>query len=163
MLVGEAGLEDHLVAPAVARLQRLRLVEGQADLAGDHVDGAGKQVRLQRRGVFDGADDDALECRRRALPVGIADQHDVRAGRHLGDAVGAVVEAGVGRIGGVAGARRVGVGLGEGGGLDVLGQQLEVVDGVVVEVAAVEVQDEGALVLDVDLRKAAPELLRHHA
>jgi hypothetical protein len=47
----------------LAFLQRDDLVDGQADaLAGDHVDVAGEQVGLQRGGVLDQLDDDALEA-----------------------------------------------------------------------------------------------------
>src|SRR3546814_3180643 len=76
-----------------------RLVEREAELAGDHVDVAGQQVGLQRRGLLDGEDGDAVEVGPLAPPGLIALQHQARAGHRLDDAVGPEVEAAIGRVG----------------------------------------------------------------
>src|SRR3546814_228306 len=81
-----------------------RLVDGEAELAGDHVDRAGQQVGLQRRGVLDGPDLDPLEGRAPALPVLVADQNQPRPGLHRRHPVGAVPQSRPGRIGLVQGA-----------------------------------------------------------
>src|SRR3546814_11526146 len=63
-LVEQARLIDHLVVVAMAFLEGERLVEREAELAGDHVDVAGQQVGLQGRGLLDGEDGDRSEERR---------------------------------------------------------------------------------------------------
>jgi hypothetical protein len=83
MLVDEARLELDVEARAVALLEGERLVERQAELARDVVDRAREEVRLQRRGVLDGADRDAPEMRLVAGPAGIWLQNEMRAGDDL--------------------------------------------------------------------------------
>src|SRR3546814_10312593 len=68
MLVDQPRLVQHREPLGVALLEGDRLVDGEAELAGDHVDRAGQQVGLQRRGVLDGPDLDPLEGRAPALP-----------------------------------------------------------------------------------------------
>src|SRR3546814_6803606 len=75
MLVDQPRLVQHREPLGVALLEGDRLVDGEAELAGDHVDRAGQQVGLQRRGVLDGPDLDPLEGRAPALPVLVADQN----------------------------------------------------------------------------------------
>ena len=95
---------------------------------------AGQQVGLERRGVLDRLDHDALEVRRLAPPGRVRLEHDVRAGRDLGDAIGTEVEAGVGRVGVEGGALAVGRGIGSKAGRSrCAGSEPEVVDRVVVE------------------------------
>ena len=141
-------------------LQREGLVDGEADtLAGHHVHVAGQQVGLQRRGVLDVAEHDALEAGLGAGPVRVRLQHDLVAAVIGGDHVRAVVQPGVDRRAVVVGAVDVGAGrriLGDHRALDVLRQDL--VPLVVVGAHAVEVQHGGLVVHDIDARGAAPRI-----
>ena len=156
VLVDQPGLVGDVVARAVTLLEGQRLVDGDAELAGDHVDGAGQQVRFQGRGVLDHPHRDFVEGRFGAPPGVVARQHDVGAGDQLDHLVGSEGEARVGRVGVEGGAVAVGrrVGL-EDRPLDVRGQDFQARGGEV-EGDAVEVQREGLVVDHLD-RKDAPE------
>jgi len=80
VLVAEARLVEHGEAVAVALLEGERLVERKTEFARHHVEAAGEQVRLERRGVLHRPDDDTAEGRRLPPPGGIALEHDMRAG-----------------------------------------------------------------------------------
>ena len=89
--IGEAG--------GVLPLQHQHLVQRQpAAIAGRHVDVAGQQIGLQCGGVADGPDHEPLEIRRVTRPFRVALQHDLAALLDGGDAVGAVIQPGIGRI-----------------------------------------------------------------
>ena len=123
MLEHQARLVDDLKRAAVPLLEGERLVERQPEFAGDHVDRAGQQIGFERGGVLDRAHRDAPERTGRARPMRVRLEHDVRAGRDLADPVGAVIEAGVGRVGGIPGLHPVLRRVGEGGPLDMRRQQ----------------------------------------
>ena len=57
-----------------------------------HVDVAAEQIGRERRGILDMAQHDALKARRRAGPMRVRRQHDLRAAVIGGDHVGAVVQ-----------------------------------------------------------------------
>ena len=99
VLVDQAGLVGDVEAVAVAFLEGQGLVDGQAELPGHHVDGAGQEVGFQGGGVLDDPHADAVEGRLVPIPGRVRLQHHVAAGFDLGDAVGAEAEAGVGRVG----------------------------------------------------------------
>ncbi len=155
MFVDEAGLVDDVELLALPLLEGQRLIQGQTQLAGDIVDAAREDVGLQRRGILDHPHDDALEVGLLAPPVRILVQHDMRAAHHLGDAVGAGIKAGIGRIGVVERLVLVLRGVGEGRPFQMRGQDVEAGHVVVVERDPVDMQDEGLFVDRVDLEDAA--------
>jgi hypothetical protein len=147
----------------VALLEAQCLVDLQAKLAGDHVDGAGKQVGFQRGGVRHGDEADALEGRRRAVPGGVRLQHDLAAGRDPDDAVGPEEEAGIGGIGIEGGALAPGRGIGlEDRPLEMRRQQLNR-GGREVVLEAILVDRESLVVDHVDREDAAEALARDRA
>ena len=113
MAVGEVRLEGVGEPVGILLLQRQHLVERQADaVAGHHVHVAGQQVGLQRGGVADGADDDAVEERPGAGQCGLRSSTSWLPASIAGDAVRAVVQPGIGRVAVVQAALHVGAGLG---------------------------------------------------
>ena len=158
VLVDEPRLVNELEAPSVAALQSQCLIEGEAELAGDHVDGPRQQVGLERRRVADDAHDDAPEMGLRPPPCGVGLEHHMRSRHYFGDQVGPEIEPLVGGVGIEGGAVLVVGGVGEGLALEVLRQQPESVDGVVLEGELVEVHGEGLVVHHVDGLEAAVEL-----
>ncbi len=159
MLVEEAGLEEDAEAVAVALLEGDRLIDRQAEGAIGHVDVAGEQVGLERRRVLDRLDDDPREDGRLAPPGGVALEHDGAARHDPRDPVGAEGEPRIGRVGIEKGAVAVGgrVRL-EDLALEMCRQDPEVVDGVVVEVELLVVNDEGLVVDRIDLPDPPIEL-----
>ena len=155
MLEAEAGLVEDLELAAVALLEGERLVEREAELARDHIEPAGEQIGLERGGVLDRPDHDAAEIRLRSRPAGVALEDDMRAGHDLGDAIGPVIEAGIGRVGVVARVEAVLRRIGESGLLEMRRQDRNRGGVRIVEGDAVEGKREGLRVLDLDLHDAA--------
>ena len=112
---------------------------------------------MQRGGVFDVAQNDALETGPGAGPVRVRLQHDLGAAVVAGDLVWAVVQAGVERrtivARGVDVVARVGC-LGEDGGFDVFREDLVPLGEILPD--PVEVQHGGPVVHDVDAGGAIP-------
>ncbi len=158
MLEHQTRLINDLKRAAVPLLEGERLVERQPEFAGDHVDRAGQQIGFQGGGVLDRAHRDSPERNGRARPMGVRLEHDVRPGRDLADTVGSVIEAGVGRVGGIPGLHPVLRRVGEGGPLDMRRQHDEVVDRGIVEGQLVEMHREGLVVLRVDSGEPAIQL-----
>ena len=158
MLVDQAGLEADVEFLAVALLEGDGLIEGEAELAGDVIDGAREEIGLERRGVADDLDDDAAEIGLLAPPGRIALQHHIGSRDLLGDAVGAEVKARIGGVGVEYGAVLVLGRFGELRPVEMGGDQAEAVDVVVIEGDPVEVQGKGLGVLDVDLEDAPVKL-----
>ena len=91
-------------------------------------------------------------------PMWVRLEHDVRPGRNLADAIGAVVEARVGRVGGIPGLHPILLRIGEGSALDMRRQHDEIVDRGIVEGQLADMHREGLGVLRVDAGNAAIQL-----
>src|SRR3546814_18215772 len=85
MLVDEARLVDDVEVPAPPFLQSERLVERQAQLAGDIVDRTGEQIRLQSSGILQDSHDNPVECGLLPPPgrVRLQDQKSVVQGKRV--------------------------------------------------------------------------------
>src|SRR5690606_15019137 len=89
----------YLITFAQSRLERHRLIHGEAQLTGDHVDASGKEVGLQSCRVLNGANDNAIEGGGRAEPGRIGLQSNFRSGSQSRDPVGAPGQARIGGVG----------------------------------------------------------------
>src|SRR3546814_18442229 len=92
MLVDEARLVDDVEVPAPPFLQSERLVERQAQLAGDIVDRTGEQIRLQSSGILQDSHDNPVECGLLPPPGRVRLPRDMRPADAFDDPVRAEIE-----------------------------------------------------------------------